>query len=397
MTFRCISFGGHRLYVSVLAIAAAGLLLMGSLCWHEPEPEFEIENISNNPSWSQRPCIACSDDGRVVLAWSDYATGYEEVWLVEKEKGGRWTEPVNLSKAGNANGSRSVTLCFGTDGTLHAAWSQAVQIGQSGVWVWAIAYTRRPSGGEWAVPETIFHGTATRPHIAVDTSGTVHLQFTDMAGGSHWTICYANRNPTGNWSPVQEVSAPWSAGDGDLAAIDDGTVVVAWDDWTSFPLRTLWSERIPSGEWSPPRVVYNSSNDCYVPILASNGSVVALAFGGSYYYITVMTKQTGAAWSEPDTSCETRNGGHRSIALSKQGHVFLGFANAAEPALRLARRDTGWTQVKVTDSLFPSKTTLVVDGEGHVHLAWSSQPDYPEPGDIYYVEVGIVAFDGNRN
>lgn len=379
--------------VSALTVGAAALLLMGSLCWRKDEPQFEIENISSNQSTSHRPSIACSDDGRVALAWSDYATGWEEVWLVEKEQGGRWTEPANISKAGNANGSRSVTLCFGTDGSLHAAWSQAVQIGQSGAWVWAIAYARRPSGGEWAVPETIHCGTAVEPHVAVDASGTVHLAFHDMVGG-YSTICYTSRSPSGIWSSIQEVSARHSAGVGGFALLHDGTAIAAWDDRTGSPVRILWSERIQSGGWSAPALVYPSSVYCQSPVLASNGSKVALAFGESKQggRIVVMTKQKGAAWSEPDTSCETRNAGMESVALSKQGHVFLGFGNAAEPALRLARRNSGWTQAKVTDSLYPSKTTLAVDDEGRAHLAWASEADYDtltgfRAKDVFYVEI----------
>lgn len=377
--------------VRLLLLAVSFVLASGSLCrrnGRNEEPQFEIENISNNPSESHRPSIACSDDGRVALAWSDYATGWEEVWLVEKERGGRWTEPFNLSKAGTANGSRSVSLCFDQNGSLHAAWSQGVKIG------WAIAYTRRPAGGDWAVPETIFYGTATQPRIAVDASGAVHLKFEVLVGGNHWTICYTNRSPAGIWSSVQEVSARNSAGNGDLAVFDDGTAIAAWDDWTGRPVRILWSERIQSGDWSAPALAYPSSVYCQSPVLASNGSKVALVFGesGPKPRPVVLTRQNREAWSEPDTSCETRNAGMRSVAVDKREQIFLGFGNAAEPALRLARRDTGWTQVKVTDSLYPSKTTLAVDDEGRAHLAWASEANYDtltgfHAKDIFYVEI----------
>jgi hypothetical protein len=359
-------------------------LLTASLCKTKPpEPGIEIENISNNQSESYYPCIACSRDGRVALAWSDYTTGWEEIWLVEKERDGQWTEPFNLSRAGTANGSRGVSLCFDPDGTLHAAWSQGVRSG------WAIVYTQRPLGGEWSVPETLFYGTPVEPYIGVDASGRVHLLFMNLSGT--WTVCYANRDPAGGWSSVQKLSVHYSPHGFAIAVFDDGTVIAVWDDWTKFPLRSVWSERTSSGEWSPPRVVYDTVSGFCLPVLASNGSVAALAVRAEYYHATVMTRQRDGDWSEPDTFCRTRNAGALSIAVDRQGRVFLGFDNAGEPALRLARRSEGWTQVKVNDSLFPSSTTLAVDGDGRAHLAWSSEaytfPDGYQTKDIFYVEI----------
>jgi len=374
------------LLLTGLAVAASG-----SLCHRKPAASFEVENISSNPSTSDRPCIACTEDGYVALAWSDYATGHEEVWIVEKDKGGTWSSPYNLSKAGNINGSRGVSLCYSRDGTLHAAWSQLAPRGQTGAWT--IVYTRRPPGGDWAVPETTWHGTAVLPHIGVDTSGTVHLEFENMSGGSS-TICYASRAANGEWSPVQEVSAPYAATTGGIGVYDDGSAVVVWERWEG-PGEfgsLLWSERTLAGAWSPPTLVDFPARYCLGPTTRGNGSEVALAFTASdtRRWLVVMTRPRHEQWSEPDTSFAGSYYGKPAVAVASAGAVILAWDAFSEPALRVARRDSTWSQLRVSDSLYPNIISVAVDADNRVHLAWSSQHPYPEPGDIYYAEIEAV-------
>jgi len=384
--------GSNRGAAAVRLLLLAGLVVgaSGSFCHRQPEPGFQIENVSNNPSYSDRPCIACTREGHVALAWSDYTTGHEEVWLVEKDKGGTWSSPYNLSKAGDINGSRGVSLCYGRDGTLHVAWSQFAERGQSGAWT--IAYTRRPPGGDWAVPETIWHGTAVIPHIGVDTSGTVHLEFEDMAGGRS-TICYSSRRPDGEWEAVQEISAPYAAMSGGLSVYDDGSAVATWVRWEGASVlpAILWSELTSDHTWTPPAILEFPARYCLGSTVGSNGAVATLAFTASDpgQWIVVMTKQSNAPWSDPDTSCASRNPGSFAPTLNNSNNVVLAWLNAAEPAFRLAIRNAGWHQVVVLDASYVSMTSIAVDADGRVHLAWKGEPDYPEPGDIYYTEMDI--------
>ncbi|MFO7652011.1 MAG: hypothetical protein R6X13_11810, partial [bacterium] len=102
------------------------------------------------------PCVACDASGNVVVAWTDYCGGGEDIWYVEKSPGGTWSEKRNLSQSGTGAGSKNVSLLFDSAGNLHAAWSQA--IGDE----WVVVYTRR-DGSVWAQPETIRQGTAVDP------------------------------------------------------------------------------------------------------------------------------------------------------------------------------------------------------------------------------------------
>jgi len=373
------------LLLTGLVVAASG-----SLCHRRPVPSFEIENISNNPSTSDRPCIACTKDGHVALAWSDYATGHEEVWLVEKDKGGAWSAPYNLSQAGDINGSRSVSLCFGRDGTLHAAWSQFAPRGQTGAWT--IVYTRRPPVGDWAVPETIWHGTAVLPHIGVDSSGTVHLEFEDMKGGRS-TICCTSRSLEGLWCSVKEVSTKFDAVSGGLGVYDDGSAIAAWerDEGNGDFGQLQWSEQTPDGEWSAPATL-DFPTQCLGPTVTSNGSQAALTFLGVRVGLTTVTRNEHAPWSAFDTTSAIGNGGQYSGGLDKKGRICLAYGNHVNGELQLARRDSIWTRLTVTDSLFPDMSSVAVDADSRVHLAWASRPAYPEPGDIYYTEVDAADF-----
>jgi hypothetical protein len=71
------------------------------------------------------------------------------------------------------------------------------------------------------------------------------------------------------------------------------------------------------------------------------------------------------------------------------GRIVVAWVNAAEPAFRLARRDDEWTQAVVNDGRYVSMTSIAVDADDRVHLAWKGEPDYPAPSDIYYTEIDI--------
>jgi hypothetical protein len=76
-----------------------------------------------------------------------------------------------------------------------------------------------------------------------------------------------------------------------------------------------------------------------------------------------------------------------AAALTSENNAVVAWVNAAEPAFRVARRDKGWAQFVLIDASYVSWTTVAVDAEDRVHLAWKGEPDYPEPGDIYYTEI----------
>jgi hypothetical protein len=204
----------------LLLLFALFVLASGSLC-HRPIVHHGFECITPDDSVSYEPCIASDANGHVALAWSGEHGDRVDIWYVEKDPGGSWTEPENLTESGAGDGSRGISLCFDQTGTLHAAWSQAVGGG------WVILYTWRQASGTWAVPETIRHEVAVLPHVGVDATGRVHLVFHDISSmGSN--PCYASRAPSGAWSPVTVIRPGYTCFEVASSVHPDGRCIVGF-------------------------------------------------------------------------------------------------------------------------------------------------------------------------
>ena len=233
-----------RAVARLLLFAALFALTLGSLC-HQPGPSFQIENISNNLTLSQYPSIACTQDGHVAIAWSDSATGQENIWLVEKTSGSSWTQPVNISNASEP--SRSPWVAFGPDGVLHLAWSQFVTREEFGGWV-IVCQSR--IGSQWTPAETLSRGLSVEPRLAVDGSGRLHLLFWDISD----EVCYSSKAPESSWMQVQVLDKAILGGEGGLAVDAVGRCYATWHADT-FADVIRYSVKPANGPWASPRFV----------------------------------------------------------------------------------------------------------------------------------------------
>lgn len=80
------------------------------------------------------------------------------------------------------------------------------------------------------------------------------------------------------------------------------------------------------------------------------------------------------------------------MGLDKDGHVIAVWANNVDGQLRIGRRDSAWAQLLIADSLFPNISSVAVDADGHVDMAWSSEAYFEAPTDIYYIELEASDF-----
>jgi hypothetical protein len=367
-----------RTVIRLLLLLVSLALTSGSLC-HNPNPHVDIECITPSDSMSYNPWIACDASGHLVLAWTRNVGGREDVWYVEKDSGGDWSQPVNLSQSGGEWGSRNVSLCHDRGGTLHAAWSQSVGL------AWVIFYTRRVPNGSWAVPETIVHGIAVRPSIGVDSAGSVHLLFEDFSYG--FDVCYARRDPTAGWGPVSVLHKRNHAGNAALGVRPDGRCLVAYDDLDS--ARTYW--RSCRGDtWTSPMLLDSASITRSFFAMAAQGGTVYFAQNGGRNHMWIWTYRDETGWVGPDSLCPQ---GHApsmiSLAALDDSVLAIGWEDARSSKLRVARRASRWSiPVEATgaDSTHPTwRTSLAVAPDGLAHLAWAG----PSAGSsrIYYTSV----------
>lgn len=362
----------------LLAVVVAAIGALGVQCEPSDKPDIIVQNISNNASYSRYPCIVCDDAGHVVLAWTDVVDdSLEIICSVEKDEGGEWGERQIIH--GSPYGARAPSLCFDNSGTLHAAWSQFLP--PSPRYGWNIMYSRRPRGGDWAVPETITYGVAVQPSVAVGQDGIVHLIFADMGYGSN--LCYSQRVTNGIWSPVEVIRDGYRALDyWSLGVLDDGTCIAAWLD--SGPA-IAWSSRYAGGRWREPQTLLNPGH----------WSALATGCGRCYLFYSdldgwLAELDTGLAWSQPDSTLPHHEGGYVSMCVKPDGEpaVASGTSNNRWGVWASVRRaDDGWRQCQVDNEHWPSNNTSIVVGPGGtLHIAWDSQ-DGEDEEEVFYAQV----------
>ena len=367
----------------LLLLFALFVLASGSLC-HRPIVHHGFECITPDDSLSFEPCIACNANGHVVLAWTRNLSGKEDIWFVEKDSGGDWSEPVNLSQSGTGYGSRSISLCFDQTGTLHAAWSQALEFG------WVILYTWRQAGGGWAVPETVRLGLPIYPHIGVAASGYVHLFFQDASGAGS-NPCYATRAPSGEWSQVTELRSGYLCRDLAPFMHQDGRCIVAYVERDSAHAlgRVHWLSG--SGDaWSAPALLDSLSN---APVFVQMTGMGGTSYLGYVWLgkIRVWSQVESSGWRGPDTLCP-RNGAPAMISLAPLAvsDLIAAWSDAHSLEMMLARRASAWSETVVvagSDSTNPWHTSLTIAPDGLIHLVWAGGD--PEHSKVFYTSLRI--------
>jgi hypothetical protein len=363
-----------------VVLAVMLVLVSGSLC-HNPNPPVDIECITPSDSMSYNPWIACDANGHVVLAWTRNTGGREDVWYVEKDSGGDWSQPTNLSMSGGQWGSRSVSMCYDREGILHAAWSQAVGP------YWVILCARREPNGRWALPEIIVHGLAVVPSIGVDSSGSVHLLFEDIGYG--FNPCYAHRDPTSGWGPVSVLRDNYRCYHAAFGVRTDGRCIVVYDDKDSS--RTYW--RSCRGDtWTSQMLLDSVSITRAFFAMAAQGGSVYFAQNGGRNHVWIWTYRDDTGWTGPDSLCPQDYAPSMiSLGAPDDSNLVVGWKDASSSKLRVARRTSRWSiPVVVTgaDSTHPRwRTSLAVAPDGLVHLTWAG----PAAGSskIYYTSVRV--------
>ena len=362
----------------LLVLIVFFILATGSLC-HQTWPSFQIENISNNASFSQSPSIASTKDGHVVIAWSDSASGQENIWMVEKgSPDSQWTAPFNVSQASEP--SRVPSVAFGPDGTLNIAWSQYVSHGGLGGWV-IVCQSR--VGSQWATAETLSKGVSSEPRLAADVAGRLHLLFWNLSADE---VCYSSKGLGGSWAKVEALGE--RVFENELAVDAAGTCYAVWDslDTTAIYRQVLvYSTRPAGGAWASPRVVLGSQRTQGRPALACRDTTCHLAFsaGGSGLWLT--DYQHGTGWVDLDTACPGRLVSQLGMAIDSDGNSVAVWSEVPR-GLKVARKSGAWETLTLSDTLYPHECCrAAADGLGNIHVVWDSRGTlYTNRPEIYY-------------
>jgi len=281
--------------------------------------------------------------------------------------------------------------------------------------------------GAWNTTEVVSTESTDNSYVSslwVDDDGTVHVAWHDHSnyGGSSGTsnIFYKYKPADGAWSTTEVVSMEsTSSSEQPCLMVDiDGTVHVAWMDDSNYGgdndyLYDIFYKYKPSGgAWSTTEVVSTeSTNYGWWPCLwVGNDCTVHVAwedwtnYGGSGYDTDIFYKYkpNGGSWSTTEVVSTESTGFSEQVSLMVDGegtvHVawddgtnYGGSGSDYDIFYKYKSAGGAWstTEIVSTESTDVSDhPSLKVGGDGTVHVAWEDLTDYGGSGsgdkDIFY-------------
>ena len=136
-------------------------------------------NLSHSSGISSEPALTVESGGAVDAVWSDTSSGSDrpDIYFSRSSDGGKtWSEPVDLSHTPRL--SRSPAVACGADGSLHVCWVDTSRGHSSPDLYYAFSYNH---GQSWSRPAPISgaSGISGSPTICTGSDGLVHVAWTD--------------------------------------------------------------------------------------------------------------------------------------------------------------------------------------------------------------------------
>ncbi len=222
------------------------------------------QRLTRTAEASLSPAIAAAGNGWVHVAWSEGGPGHQAINLASRAPGGAWRTPLEITD-GSGNSENPV---LATDGSseAHLVWQDniinpIVNVDDPGNV--EIYYLRLDSAGQPAMaPFRVSNalGRSQRAALAVEPGGTVHIVWCDNrdrgpggAGGT-FPIALWYRRALPGLGFGHEKRFVYGIGDrlNPSVAVDgQGTINVAWEDYTTGNADIYYRQITPATGWDP--------------------------------------------------------------------------------------------------------------------------------------------------
>ncbi|OGD20219.1 MAG: hypothetical protein A2Y69_06705 [Candidatus Aminicenantes bacterium RBG_13_59_9] len=188
-------------------------------------------NAARRLTWtdgeSLNPAIASGDNIHIV--WEDEAPGNYEIYYKRSTDGGTtWGSAKRLTWT--SAGSFAPTIAMGTSGQVHVAWSDDATGNDE------IYYRRSTDGGAtWngARRLTWTTGGSFSPAIAVDSSDQIHIAWHDDTSGDNEIYTKMSTDGGTTWSKIDRLTVNSGASENPAWAVDSAdTLHLVWQDAT---------------------------------------------------------------------------------------------------------------------------------------------------------------------
>jgi hypothetical protein len=279
-------------------------------------------------------------------------------------------------------------------GYLHLVWSEETPED------YEIYYKRSTDGGtSWSSNRrlTWSSGNSLNPNIAVDSSGGVHVVWSDYAPGNY-EIYYRRSTDGGfSWLPSQRLT--WTPAASELPAISvDGVdrIHVVWDDYTPGNRDIYYRRSVTGGAgWTPTqRLTWNSGDSFYPAIACSPAGHLHVVWSddtsGSSEIYYMAGSDGGMNWSSARRL--TWNSGDSDgpiIAAHASGLLHVVWWDATPGLSEIYYKNSpdggvSWTSARrITWTPGASYSPAIQLGfSGQLHVVW--RVDEASNGDIFY-------------
>jgi hypothetical protein len=244
------------------------------------------QRLARTSELSEVQAIAVDSSGNLHVVWEDSTPGNYEIYYRKSTDGGTtWMPSQRLTWTSLS--SQNPAIAADSLGRLHVVWYDATP------WNYEVFYKKSTDGGTTWMPSqrlTWNSGYSLRPAIAIDSSGNLHMVLYDSAPGNGEVYYKKSANGGFTWMPSQRLT--WTSGesiDPDIAADSSGNLHVVWsDDASDSNDGEIYYRKSPDGgsTWMTGQRLSWASFWCGDPAIAvdSSGNLHVVWDGGKEIY-----------------------------------------------------------------------------------------------------------------
>jgi len=348
-----IDAAGNAIAVWITGDSSTGFVVRSAVRppggkWSQPE------DVSDSIAEAITPRLAVDAASEAVAIWTAFDSGDRIVQGAVRTAAGEWSEPDDLSPAGEfVTPLEAPDVAIDAAGNAVAVWKLE---GSNDVVQAAV----RPAGGDWAEPDDVSAaGQDTgQPAVAMNDAGLAIAVWTRLDGTD--TIQASVRPAGGDWADPDDLSnASQNAAEPDVAIDETGDAVAVWTRFNGANDIVQGAVRTAGGDWADPEDLSASGQHGASPVVAANDAVGAVAMwhrsDGSNLRVQAAVRPPAGDWSNPDTlSAAGENAGFADVALDAAGNAIAVFGRKGADGPFVQASGYDFSPPRLTDLRIPS-------------------------------------------